>query len=213
MNIETIFFDLDSTLYPESNGLWQAIRERIDRYMLEVMNFQPRDIPGIRQRFLEDHGTTLKGLQIHHNVDPADYLNYVHNLPLTDYLHPDPSLREMLLSIPRRRWVFTNSDSAHAKRVMDILGISDCFEDMIDVWRMDPYCKPQEAAYELALDLIGGIDPTACALLDDSPMNLATARKMGFFTVLVGENGNLLSTDRRIDFIHDLPRLVPEFWS
>lgn len=33
MQFDTIFFDLDSTLYPESNGLWQVIRERIDLYM------------------------------------------------------------------------------------------------------------------------------------------------------------------------------------
>ena len=29
MRFSTLFFDLDDTLYPSENGLWQAIKERI----------------------------------------------------------------------------------------------------------------------------------------------------------------------------------------
>jgi pyrimidine 5'-nucleotidase len=118
----------------------------------------------------------------------------------------------MLLSIPHRRWVFTNADAAHANRVLDILGISDCFEDMIDVWRMNPLCKPKEGAYQLALKLVGESNPNSCALLDDSIGNLAPAKKIGFFTVLVGKNGQHPSADRSLIDIHDLPKVVPEFW-
>jgi len=212
MDFKTIFFDLDSTLYPESNGLWQAIRNRIDLYLHEKMGYLYDNIPEIRNRFFVEHGTTLRGLQIHHQVDTVDYLNFVHDLPLSEYLAPDPALREMLLSIPHRRWVFTNADAAHAKRVMDILGISDCFEDMIDVWRMDPLCKPRDGAYQLALNLAGETDPKGCAFIDDSTSNLTPAKKMGFFTVLVGQNRQDPSADRSLVDIHDLPRVVPEFW-
>jgi pyrimidine 5'-nucleotidase len=212
MHFDTIFFDLDSTLYPESNGLWQAIRERIDLFMLERMSFPAEDIPALRQKFYIEHGTTLRGLQIHHHVDPSEYLNFVHDLPLDEYLKPDPKLRQMLLSIPRRRWIFTNSDAAHANRVMSKIGIANCFEGMIDVWKMDPHCKPKIEAYHLALDFAGVDDPQLCALLDDSPNNLATAKEMGFFTVLVGKNGLHPTADRNIDIIHDLPKAVPEFW-
>ena len=37
MSFDTIFFDLDATLYPESNGLWPAIREKIDQYMKPLL--------------------------------------------------------------------------------------------------------------------------------------------------------------------------------
>ena len=145
MTFDTIFFDLDSTLYPESNGLWKAIRKRINLYLHARMGFPAEEIPGIRHRFFVEHGTTLRGLQIHYEVDPVDYLNFVHDLPLEAYLSPDPALRQMLLSIPHRRWVFTNADAAHANRVMKILGISECFEGMVDVWTMEPLCKPRES--------------------------------------------------------------------
>jgi pyrimidine 5'-nucleotidase len=213
MMFETIFFDLDSTLYPESNGLWAAIRERIDRYMHERMGFSLEEIPILRHDFFINHGTTLRGLQIHHRVDPVDYLNFVHDLPLTEYLSPDPGLREMLLSIPGRRWVFTNSDAPHANRVLRALGIQDCFEGMIDILKMDPLCKPRDDAYTFALETAGCTNPKACALLDDSIRNLAPAKAMGFFTVLIGSNGTHPSVDRSLIDIHELPEMVPELWN
>jgi putative hydrolase of the HAD superfamily len=212
MQYKTIFFDLDSTLYPESNGLWAAIRRRIDRYMHERMGFSPKEIPDIRHDFFINHGTTLRGLQIHHHVDPADYLDYVHDLPLKDYLSPDPRLREILSSIPGHCWVFTNADAPHANRVMSILGIHDCFEGMIDILMMDPLCKPKEEAYTFALDYVGATNPTHCALLDDSIPNLAPAKELGLFTVLVGSNDIHPGVDRSLIDIHDLPKIVPEFW-
>jgi putative hydrolase of the HAD superfamily len=212
MRFETIFFDLDSTLYPESNGLWQAIRQRIDLFMLERMSFPPEEIPTLRQKFFIEHGTTLRGLQAYHQVNPAEYLNFVHDLPLDEYLSPEPKLREILKSISCPCWVFTNSDADHANRVISKLGIEGCFEGMIDVWKMDPHCKPQKEAYQRALDLAGVADPKACALLEDSPRNLAPAKEMGFFTVLVGRNGNPSIADRSVESILDLPRTIPEFW-
>lgn len=212
MRFETIFFDLDSTLYPESNGLWKAIRERIDLFMQERMSFSPEEIPALRHKFFIEHGTTLRGLQAYYQINPTEYLNFVHDLPLDEYLAPEPKLREMLMSIPQPCWVFTNSDANHANRVMSMLGIEDCFDGIIDVWKMDPHCKPQKEAYQLALDLAGVADPKACGLLDDSPRNLAPAKEMGFFTVLVGKNGHPSIADRSIETILELPTVIPEFW-
>jgi len=222
MNFDLIFFDLDATLYPESNGLWPAIRERIDLYMRQQMGFDPAEIARLREDYYLNHGTTLCGLRKFHQVDPVDYLNFVHDLPVHRYLHPDPALRTMLLSMPQRRWVFTNSDSPHANRVMQALGITDCFEGMIDVLRLEPDCKPNLPAYQKALHLVGDPDPSRCALLDDSTRNLATAKDLGIYTVLVGHNGDHpdadhcpadnCPADRCLTDIHALPTVVPEFW-
>ncbi len=212
MQLDTIFFDLDSTLYPESCGLWQAIRQRIDLYLQIRMRFNPDEIPVIRHDLFVNHGTTLRGLQANFDVDPGDYLDFVHDLPLHRYLSPDPKLRQMLLEIPYRRWIFTNSDAAHAKRVMEILQISDCFEGIIDIWTMDPSCKPLPDAYTLAMQTVGAVDPGACGILDDSIHNLVPAHELGFFTVLIGENGYHPAADRSLADIHDLPRVIPEFF-
>ena len=213
MSLGTIFFDLDATLYPESNGLWPAIRARIDQYMHERINISKAEIPGLREYYYIHYGTTLRGLQVHYGIKTEDYLNYVHDLPLHEYLQPDPILRGMLLSIPQHRWIFTNSDQPHAQRVMNVLGIKDCFEGLIDVYAMEPYCKPKPEAYRLALEFAGVSDPETCALIDDSPQNLAPAKRMGFFTILVGQNGSHPTADRSLVDINDLPKIVPEFWA
>jgi len=212
MNFDTIFFDLDATLYPESNGLWPAIRENIDRFMREEMKIPKDEIPKMREHYYAHYGTTLRGLQIHYGVEPRDYLNYVHDLPLDRFLQSDPDLRKMLLSIPKRRWIFTNSDRPHAERVLTQLGIEDCFEDIVDVYTLEQHPKPQPEAYQLALETAGVPEPQTCALLDDSIRNLASAKEMGFFTILVGHNGIHPSADRSLSDIHDLPRVAPEFW-
>ena len=212
MPIETIFFDLDATLYPESNGLWPAIRSKIDQYMHERVKIPQSKILELREDYYIHYGTTLRGLQKHYGVQAEDYLNFVHDLPLRNYLQPNPALREILLSIPKKRWVFTNSDQPHVDRVLSILGISDCFNGFVDVYALVPHCKPKLEAYQIALKLAGNANPATCAMLDDSVNNLAPAKKMGFFTVWVGQNGTHPIADRTLSDIIDLPRAVPEFW-
>jgi pyrimidine 5'-nucleotidase len=212
MRFTTIFFDLDATLYPESNGLWPAIRARIDQFMHQRVGISENAIPHLRKKYYDRYGTTLRGLQANYNVDPEEFLDYVHDLPLDEYLQPDPSLRRLLGSIPYSRWIFTNADLKHAQRVLDMLGIEDCFQGMIDVWAMDPYCKPQVNAYLKALSITNDTNPRTCAFLDDSIRNLIPARKLGFFTVLVGKDKNHPSADRTLSDLKDLRTSVPELW-
>lgn len=212
MELETIFFDLDATLYPESNGMWAEIRYRIDAYMHERMGFSTEEIPTLRQSYYKNYGTTLRGLMANYSVDPREYLEFVHDLPLTKYLKPEPELRRTLLSIPRSRWVFTNSDLDHVQRVLTQMKISDCFDGIVDVFSLEPYCKPMPEAYQIAMQMAGMREPKACALFEDSASNLSAAHEMGFFTVLVGANGMLHSFDRGIKDIHQLREGVPELW-
>jgi pyrimidine 5'-nucleotidase len=212
MPLDTIFFDLDATLYPESNGLWPAIRAKIDQFMYEIINIPEADIPKLREYYYIQYGTTLRGLQNHYGIKAEEYLSYVHDLPLRHYLKPDPILRDMLLSIPHRRWIFTNSDKPHAQRVLSILEIEDCFDGLVDVYALEPYCKPIPEAYKLALDIAKVSNSGNCAILDDSPHNLTPAKEMGFFTVLVGQNRSHPTADRVLENIHDLPKVAPELW-
>jgi putative hydrolase of the HAD superfamily len=212
MSINTILFDLDDTLYPSSNGLWNAIRNRMMRYMWEILDLPRDEVPSIRRTYFETYGTTLRGLQIHYGVDPDDYLAYVHDLPLKEYLSYDPELRRMLMSLPQHKWIFTNADDAHARRVLDVLGVTDCFEGIIDVRAFQFACKPEREAYERAQSLIGLDDPSTCLVIDDSDRNLITARDMGFYTVLVGDDQPHETVCASILDIHNLKSALPELW-
>ena len=125
MPFTTIFFDLDDTLYPASSGLWPTLKERMNRYMVERMHIPQAEVPRLRERYFLKYGTTLRGLQANHEIDVQDFLAYVHDVRLADYIHPDPLQRSVLASLPTRNLIFTNADASHARRVLRTLQIED----------------------------------------------------------------------------------------
>ena len=212
MSFTTLFSDLDETLYTKGNGLWDAIAARMNEYIHVQLNLPPEEVSTLRRHYYESYGTTLRGLQLHHQVNANDYLAYVHDLPLEDYIHPDPQLHQLLSSLSLRKWVFTNADAHHASRVLDILGVSDCFEGIIDVRAIEFICKPEIEAYHRALTLANEDQPSDCILLDDSVRNLVPAKDLGFTTVLVGSNGTHPAADYTLEKIHQLPNALPDLW-
>lgn len=212
MRYTTVFFDLDDTLYPVEAGLWQAIRNRMSQYMVERMGLPADQVDTMRKSYLDTYGTTLRGLQHNFQIDSDDYLAYVHDLPLQNFIQPDPAVRQMLLSLPRQRWIFTNADIHHAQRVLTTLDLEGCFNGIIDVKAMDFLNKPDPLAYYCALEIAGATDPHACVLLDDAARNLEPARQMGFTTVLVNPIYQNNSAEYQITSIRDLPKALPELW-
>jgi putative hydrolase of the HAD superfamily len=187
--IETLFIDLDDTLYPASSGLWRDIRGRIDLYMRERLGIPADEVTALRRAYFEQYGTTLRGLERHYPIDKAEFLAFVHDLPLGEYIAPNPGLRAILESIPVRKFIFTNADTAHAKRVIAALGLEGCFESVVDILAVSPHCKPMPESFKIALRLAGQADPRRCVLLDDMPRTTIAARNIGMFSILVNENG------------------------
>lgn len=213
MRYRTLLFDLDDTLYPSHSGLWLAIRERMTLYMQQRLGVPAEQVRALRQSYYQAYGTTLRGLQIHFQVDADDYLTFVHDLPLDQYIHPVPGVRQMILSLPQKRWIFTNADADHARRVLDTLDLVDCFHGIIDIKALEYHCKPGEDAYKRALSIAGEDQASMCVILDDSWSNLQAANRLGFTTVLVGQNGQLKPENQLfIEELSMLPQLLPELW-
>lgn len=210
MPISVLFIDLDDTLYPRTNGLWGAIRERMSRFMREQVGLPEEEIPELRRRYFETYGTTLRGLQIHHSVDPEAYLAYVHDLPLDSFLAADARLRKLLLSLPQPKWIFTNADAQHARRVLSSLCLSECFQGIIDVQALQYACKPEPTAYLRAMQIAGETDPRRCLMADDSARNLAPAFELGFTTVLVGSGEAHPAAHYSMPSLLDLRQVLPE---
>jgi putative hydrolase of the HAD superfamily len=182
----TIFFDVDDTLYPPSSGLWPELKERMSRYMIERLGIPEVEVPRLREAYFRKYGTTLRGLQANHELDTADYLAYVHDVRLTDYIKPDPAQQRVLALLPTRNWIFTNADANHARRVLQTLEIAECFVDIVDVTRMEPYCKPSAEAFALAMQMAGENDPSRCVMIDDLPHTTRAAKRGGFYSLLYG---------------------------
>lgn len=179
-------FDLDETLYPTSAGLMQDVARRITDWLQRHLGLGPEEATHLREVYIHLYGTTLAGLLAEHRekVDVEDYLAYVHDVPVEDYLRPDPALRAMLTGIPLRRVVFTNSSAGHAARVLNALGIADLFERVVDIRALNFLHKPRREAYERLLTLLSAPGP-ACIMIDDRVVNLQPAKALGMTTVLV----------------------------
>jgi putative hydrolase of the HAD superfamily len=184
MRFTTLFFDLDDTLYPASTGLWPAIKGRMNLYMIERLGIPEADVPLLREQYFKMYGTTLRGLQERHHVDKEDFLAFVHDLPLPEYLAPNPILREVIASLPTRNLIFTNADIPHARRVLTALQLDDLFDTIVDVNAVTPYCKPMPESFAIAMDLADEPDPRKCVMIDDLPRTTRAALNVGMASLL-----------------------------
>lgn len=182
--LEFALLDLDDTLYAAQSGLWAAIGERIDRYMVERLGLAPEFTKAQRKHYLEMYGTTLNGLRREHTIDPHEFLHFVHDVPLPRYLAPSVELNAMLTRLPQTKVIFTNADAAHAQRVLACLGITHHFTQIIDILTLEFINKPDTRAYERALALIGA-QAEQCVFVDDAARNLRPAHALGMLTVQV----------------------------
>lgn len=207
----TLFLDLDDTLYPSDNGVWDAIGDRINLFMVEHLSINPGEVQCIRDEFLQSYGTTLHGLMANYDADPHEYLDFVHDIPLEDYLRPNPELKRMLQILPLRRIVFTNASSGHASRVLRRLGIENQIDAIVDLLVMNLRHKPQAEAYQIAMAVAEEENASACLLVDDRIENLLPGASLGMTTVLVSRDASNSAADFQIETITDLIDAVPDF--
>ncbi len=184
MRFTTIFFDLDDTLYPPTTNLWKAIKQRMNDFMRERLNIPTDEIPKLREKYFLQYGTTLRGLQANHKVNVDDFLAYVHDLPLSSYLTPNPVQRSVIASLPTRNLIFTNADIPHAQRVLATLNLRDLFSAIVDVTTVAPYCKPMPESFAIAMKVAGETDPSRCVMIDDLRRTTRAAREAGMFSIL-----------------------------
>lgn len=208
--LRCIFFDLDNTVYPRSCGLMPAIGDRINRYMIERLDIKPADVSRTRDDFLKAFGTTLNALRRFYDVDPDEFLDFVHDIPISRHLQYEPALDQMLERLEVNKIIFTNADARHARRVLARLGILRHFESIIDIHMLDFVNKPDRRAYFKAMDF-ASVRPEECVLVEDSLVNILSARELGMTTVMVGEGLRADGAHHHINRITDLEGLLDLF--
>lgn len=208
MTFTTLFIDLDDTIYPPEKGVWDAIGEKINKYMETRVGIDASEVPVLRENLYRTYGTTLRGLMLTRGIDPADYLEFVHDIPLREFLHPAPELRALLERYPLRKIILTNADRNHALRVLNILELNGIFEQIIDIMDMLPYCKPLPEAFQKALEKAGNLHAEECIYLDDNVANLRTAKELGFYTIHVYPERNCTDCHAHIPYLQHLPQVL-----
>lgn len=194
MALKFIIFDLDDTLYPRNSGLMQEVGHRIQTWLCNQLGLTWEEAVALGREYFHRYGTTMGGLIAKHDVDVRDYLVFVHDIPVEEYLKPNPALDAMLASIPLRKAVYTNATSEYGWRVLRALGVAGHFERVVGIEEVGLRNKPYHDAYETMLALLGARGPE-CILVEDAARNLRPAKALGMTTVLVDAG-----TDEGVDF-------------
>lgn len=180
---ETWIFDLDNTLYPAACNLFAQIDVRMGAFISSRFQIDRDEARTLQKSYFRRYGTTLRGLMLEHHLDPAEFLDYVHDIDLSP-IAADARLDAALARLAGRKFVFTNGSRRHAERVIAKLGIAARFEDIFDIAAADFLPKPLPEPYQ-SLVSRHGIAPQGAVMVEDIARNLEPAAAMGMTTVLV----------------------------
>ena len=201
-HIRDWIFDLDNCLYPASAGLFALIDERMGAYIQRLVGVDLAEAKRIQKAHFHAHGTTLAGLMKEHDVDPHQFLDEVHDIPM-DRIAPDPRLAAGLARLPGRKFLFTNGDAPYARRVLEAIGVHVYFDELHDIHASELRPKPDPHGYALLINRFG-IDPKSAVLVEDMAQNLKPAKALGMTTVWVdngSERGAHLAEEGHVDAV------------
>lgn len=202
-------FDLDNTLYPPEARLFDQIEVKMTDWVMSALSVPRSRADQLRIHYWQEYGTTLAGLMAEHDVDPAPYLNEVHDIDLS-HLETDPVLAAHIADLPGQRIVYTNGSAPYAERVLEARGLSGVFDAVYGVEDAGFHPKPERRAFEKVFG-IAGIVPADAAMFEDDPRNLAAPHQMGMRTIHVAPEPKVAEhihhhTDNLREFLSQLVR-------
>ncbi|TVU37696.1 hypothetical protein EJB05_11024, partial [Eragrostis curvula] len=194
--------------------------------MLNKLKIEESQVPGLCLDLYKEHGTTMAGLG--YDFDCDDFHARVHGTLPYEKLKPDPVLRQLLLSLPQRKIIFTTSDKAHAAIVLKKLGIENCFDGVICFETLNPSTEQTVKDWKVQMPLVptvqsllagepsviesAKLDPKRTVFFDDSARNIAAGKADGFHTVVVGSSALVPGANVALDSIHNIKEALPELW-
>ncbi len=183
-------FDLDDTLHNASAHIFPVMNRVMTQYIMDTLDLDETAAHQLRQHYWHIYGATLKGLMRHHGDHPSYFCPY-HFLRETHRLINLPEmvlqvkrLRHMLQGLAGRKVVFTNAPRDYALRVLDILGIGDCFELVFSVESTRFHAKPSVRGFQMLLKTINS-KASDCVMLEDNLSALMTAKRLGMKTIWI----------------------------
>ena len=202
-HIDTWVFDLDNTLYPPHINLFDKVDVRMKTYISRLLGLPVDEAFRVQKDYYHRYGTTLKGLMLEHEVDPHDFLQYVHDIDHSP-LEPDPALGEALANLPGRKFILTNGSVTHARNIIDRLAIPHHFEDIYDIIAAEFEPKPSRLTYERFISR-HDVAASTSVMFEDLPQNLEAPKALGMTTVLVIPRGEAREGHKaaHIDFVVD----------
>ncbi len=180
-------FDLDDTLHNASAHIFPVMNQAMTNYIMDTLAMDEAAAHHLRRHYWRVYGATLKGLMRHHQTDPQHFLKVTHQFDdLAERVIAVKRLRHLIQSLAGRKVVFTNAPRDYALRVLNLLGIADCFELVFSVESTKFHAKPSVRGFQLLLASLR-VKASDCVLLEDNAAALMTAKRLGMKTVLLSK--------------------------
>ncbi len=178
-------FDLDDTLHNASAHIFPVMNRTMTQYIMDELSLDETAAHELRKHYWRVYGATLKGLMRHHGVDAYHFLKETHRLmDLPNMVIQIKRLKHLLNSLPGRKCVFTNAPREYAIRVLQLMGIEDCFELVFSVESTKFHAKPSVCGFQMLLKTLK-TNPKNCIMLEDNLPALMTAKRLGMRTIWV----------------------------
>jgi putative hydrolase of the HAD superfamily len=201
-DIETWVFDLDNTLYPVTERLLAMIDRHMSEFVARFLNVGLVEARNIQKTYFRKYGLTLRGLMIHHGLDPVRYYDEMTPMDLNE-VDPNPALADAIRKLAGRKLIYTNASSHHAEMVLDRLGMAGLFEGIFDIGAAEYLPKPAIESYRVLCDRFA-VDPARAAMIDDIARNLEPAWRLGMTTVWMKTNAEWSRGDAPAEHIHHI---------
>ena len=205
-------FDLDNTLYSGQTKVFSEVDKKMSSFISKKFNVDIAEAKKIQKEYFYEYGTTLSGLMKKKDVNPNEFLEFVHDIDIS-WLPKDNFLKEELIKIKDKKYIFSNGSHAHIENVTNQLGINGLFDGAFDITDADFVPKPHLDPYKKLIDKFN-LDPKKSILIEDIAHNLKQAKNLGMKTCWLENDEAFAKKDADkpyIDYkINNLPSFLQE---
>ena len=209
VNIKYWIFDLDNTLYSGQTKVFSEVDKKMSAFISKKFNISLIKAKEIQKKYFYEYGTTLSGLMNHDKIDPHEFLEFVHDIDIS-WLPKDLKLREELIKIKEKKYIFTNGSHAHVENVTKQLGIDGLFDGAFDIIDANFIPKPQIDPYKKIIQKFN-LDPKKSILIEDIAHNLEQAKNLGMKTCWLENNETFSKKDADKPYIDYKIKSLPSF--
>lgn len=203
-------FDLDNTLHNATPHIFPHINAAMTQYVQATLQCSVEEANRIRKDYWQRYGATLLGLMRLHGTDPKHFLHETHRFPdLARMLVRETQLRATLRRLPGRKFVFSNAPVHYSRAVLKALGVTDLFDAIFSIEHTRYRPKPDAYGF-LRLTRANHLRARRCIMVEDTLVNLRTAKKLGMKTVWVSREQRAPAyVDLKISKLSELARALP----
>ena len=202
-------FDLDNTLYSGQTKVFSEVDKKMSSFISEKFNVNLIEAKKIQKEYFYEYGTTLSGLMKKKSVNPNEFLEFVHDIDIS-WLPKDKLLKEELIKIKEKKYIFSNGSHAHIKNVTNQLGINGLFDGAFDITDGDFVPKPHLKPYKKLIEKFK-IDPKQSILIEDIAHNLEQAKNLGMKTCWLENDETFAKKDADKSYIDYKINNLPSF--